>query len=252
MKTVVVLGPCRSGSSMLAGVLSCLGVDMGDSVSLSKWKHLNKYGCYEDEDFVDLIRRIVIRAGSHLDWFSFPSEEDVLGVQPFFDMEIKRLIKSRQKDLWGWKFPWSGAVMHLLHQYLVNPFYIVLRRDSKSVARSIYNKFDDRKNFFRNVSLIFSTRAFWNPYFLFNRFLDFVLHKNDYSDFARLSRSIDSYYDLIFGFVLGKKYLVLDYDNILKSPEREINKIVNFLGIRPSEKQLSDAYDFVKPRLRNF
>jgi hypothetical protein len=252
MKTVLVLGPCRSGTSMLAGVLSTLGIHMGEKESLRRFRHLNQYGCYEDDDLVDLVRRIVIATGCHLTWFGFPSPSRVVEQKARFDREIRQLVQSKQQDLWGWKFPWTAAVAPLLHSYLTNPYYIVMRRDPSSTAKSIYARFDDRKNFGRNVLMVLRTTAFWNVKFLLKRLRDFSSGSSSYRDAARLANSLTEYYAMIFNFVRDKPHIVIDYERIVREPEREIERIVGFLGIPVTKWQLREAVDFVNPQLKKF
>ena len=62
MKTVVILTMPRSGSSLLAGILHRLGVWMGEEEDLNVGKHLNKYGCYENQSFIALNENILFQA----------------------------------------------------------------------------------------------------------------------------------------------------------------------------------------------
>lgn len=63
MKTIILLNPPRSGSSMVSGILTRLGVYIGSKKDMLKGKHVNKYGCYEDNDFKKLDEKILIKAG---------------------------------------------------------------------------------------------------------------------------------------------------------------------------------------------
>lgn len=252
MKTVLILGPCRSGTSTLAGILSRLGVQMGDEGRLENWKHLNEHGCYEDEDFVDLVRRVVIGTGCHLTWFDFPSKEAVLAQKAAFDGRIRRLVERKRGEIWGWKFPWTAAVLPLLEPHLEDPRYIVMRRDPRAIAQSIYNKFDDKKNFLRNLALIARTRAFWNVPFLARRLTDFVARRSDYRRTRDLAASIASYYALIEEYTRGGSRLEVDYNALLAHPRREIERIAGFLGIAPPEARLEEAVSFVHPELMHY
>ncbi|RLG70056.1 MAG: sulfotransferase family protein, partial [Candidatus Iainarchaeum archaeon] len=51
MKTVVILAPGRSGTSLLAGILHKLGVDMGDDGE--EKSSYNPWGYFENKDFIN-------------------------------------------------------------------------------------------------------------------------------------------------------------------------------------------------------
>jgi len=59
-KTVVVLGKARSGTSITAGLLNILGVDMGGDRSPTPF---TAHGAYEDLEFNDLNSEILEAAG---------------------------------------------------------------------------------------------------------------------------------------------------------------------------------------------
>ncbi|HMB65244.1 MAG TPA: hypothetical protein VKO42_00060, partial [Patescibacteria group bacterium] len=65
-KTVVVIGMHRSGTSLVAGIMQCLGVDMGSN--LLSGNRGNPLGFFEDEDILDLNKRILGQKDNVVDY----------------------------------------------------------------------------------------------------------------------------------------------------------------------------------------
>ena len=93
MTCICVLGPHRSGTSAVAGVLHHLGIHMGDD--LIGPGHGNPKGHFEDREFVELHDRIIG------DW-----KKPALRVAPYWT-EYKALIARRNQAhrVWGVKDP---------------------------------------------------------------------------------------------------------------------------------------------------
>ena len=69
IRTFVVLGMHRSGTSLTAGGLEKIGIDMGDNqLGANQW---NPLGHFENVDFVGLNDRILNTAGGN--WLDPPS-----------------------------------------------------------------------------------------------------------------------------------------------------------------------------------
>lgn len=98
-KTVVVLGVERGGTSMAAGVIRALGVDMGKRAGLN----------HEDPRFL--------------------TEEDE---------KLEKLIEVRNKEayIWGFKMPKAVNKLNFFDKHLRNPFFIIVYRNPAAVADS--------------------------------------------------------------------------------------------------------------------
>jgi len=98
-RTVVVLGVERGGTSMAAGVVRGLGVDMGERAGLN----------HEDPLFLT-------------------DETD----------RLQNRIKMRNKanPVWGFKVPKASLMLEFYEQHLRNPFYVIVYRNSVAVADS--------------------------------------------------------------------------------------------------------------------
>jgi len=159
-KTVVILGAPRSGTSLAAGLLSILGVDMGRDIRQAD--EFNPKGYFEDLDFSILIMRILMIARenrkfkkwepSHKDFLifldkrrsifvkdGFPLAKQILTQRRKFTGEIQKFIyrRSKEKFLWGIKFPLASLTMDLFLPHLTKPFFIVILRNPIHSAESL-------------------------------------------------------------------------------------------------------------------
>ncbi|MFP7709243.1 hypothetical protein AB6F04_006780 [Vibrio cyclitrophicus] len=101
MKSVVILGMHRSGTSAIAKALSIMGVNLG--VNLLPPKEDNKKGFWEDFNIVDFNTNLMQKQSQ--DWYTFgPIEQD------FSDECYEKVIKYVEKEfgdsiVWGFKDP---------------------------------------------------------------------------------------------------------------------------------------------------
>ena len=101
-KTVVITGPSRSGTTMMAQIVRTLGVDLGETIDVN---------LFEDIE----IRQATKKA----------------------DMAtMKALIKERNRkhSVWGWKNPGSLEYLAKFSSKLRNPFIIFMFRDPIATA----------------------------------------------------------------------------------------------------------------------
>jgi hypothetical protein len=134
--TVVVLGMHSSGTSMVAGILHALGVDMHPSPS-GKVRH---YKTNEDADFFRL--NVQILARSRGDWLRPPTRGQVLETKAYFDHQIAKLVEAKDdlRDAWGFKDPRTCLTAWLYHEHLRNPMYIRVVRDHDATAASMMRR----------------------------------------------------------------------------------------------------------------
>jgi hypothetical protein len=98
-KTIVVLGVERGGTSMVAGVLRALGIDLGKRVGLN----------HEDARFIT--------------------------TDP---QRLKRIIAIRNQEaaVWGFKMPNAATILDFFEANLRKPHYLIVYRNLASVADS--------------------------------------------------------------------------------------------------------------------
>ncbi|MCD6517910.1 MAG: sulfotransferase [Candidatus Aminicenantes bacterium] len=251
MKTVVILSMPRSGSSLLSGVLFRLGVWMGREENMKIGKHLNKFGCYENQDFIGFNEYMLFKSKRLLNQARRLNDSDGLVEKAVRDHEerIIEIIRKNERELWGFKNPTMIYTLPYFHHHLKNPYYICLKREPKSIADSLKRaaKFKNWLPEIRHEFLYFSLiekiqiilrfiKVFLKSGFIFT-------HESLYEEIAKDG------YKRIDDFLKDKRYLDLKLIDLLEDSEKTIWKITDFLGITPSEKQIKDALSFIRPDL---
>ena len=163
-KTVVVLGPPRSGTSVTAGILESLGVDMGN---LRGADSENPKGYFEDKDFLSLGDDIYQAASPGSHGFKPPPIENILRVKEQFEGRIKKLLEKRAEEArmrnWGWKATSTILTIEIFLPYLENPHFIVVFRNPLHIAESIV-KYTKNKPFYNELN-IFQALKIVNQYY---------------------------------------------------------------------------------------
>lgn len=101
-RTAVVLGLPRGGTSMVAGVLHHLGVDMGDDFNTATFEDRRLSGAVE-KGSIDAVRRIVNE-------------------------------RNNRSNIWGWKRPSARKHLDIVQAEFRNPYYIMVFRDMLAIA----------------------------------------------------------------------------------------------------------------------
>ena len=132
---IVVLGMHRSGSSLTAGILNHMGVDMGAKDDAS---YDNPKGFFEDRAFTMTNDFILKEAGGS--WDSPPSLDSILaaGRDPKIKRQIDVVLEARKvKDTWGFKDPRTILTLPLYMDSLDDPVFISTHRNLLALAASL-------------------------------------------------------------------------------------------------------------------
>ena len=204
-KSVVVLGLARSGTSVVAGILRALGVDMGFSVR----DKANPYGSIEDRDFAQLHKKIFDLAGDKTYWRP-PTAEAILSFKEHCDPLIRELVenKSRGKQVWGWKHPRSILTLDLFLPHLENPHLIAVFRNPLGIANSSVEH----------------TKKY----------------KADKVDFFQALRLTNFYYAEMFKALERHRALPaisVAFEDVVSQPMQEAEKLANFLQLSLTEEK---------------
>lgn len=213
-KAVVVLGMGRSGTSVTAGLLKIIGVNMGDSLKAPS--HRNPKGYFEDEDFIRLHYEIFESAKKGSSYWDPPSHEEILAQRDRYEIKIRELLSRKQSPgmIWGWKLPWTNLTIELFLPHLQNPHIVVVFRNPLANAHS-FVKHNRILNQFQSLRLI----NFYN-----NRILSFL----------------GEHPELPLMFVA--------YEDILRDPVKVMQELSDFLGLELSETMIRNTQEFVIPR----
>lgn len=217
-KTIIVLGSPRSGTSMTAGILDILRVDLGN---LRPSDAENPRGYFEDIDFNNLMIKIFKRVNPKANGFNPPNTLKILEQKNIFDSTIKQLIFNRRHNkkssLWGWKVTTTCFTLPLFIEYLVAPHFVIVTRNIGSTAKSMV-RYTKNKAFYKPLS---ENDAI-------------SLHKQYYSQILKLK---DLYPEV--------PKITISYEELIRDPKTIGKSISNFLGILINEKQLIDINTFV-------
>jgi len=139
VKCVVVLGCHRSGTSMVAGMLHALGVNMGER--FREPDQHNSGGYWEDLDWRDLDQHILAAAGGS--WWEPPSMRSILGCAPLFSPGARALadVRDARGGPWGFKDPRACLTLPTYVDVLAdNTLFVVVDRDLTAVLDSLQRR----------------------------------------------------------------------------------------------------------------
>lgn len=203
MKTVVVLGMPRTGSSLTAGICQILGFNMGEETAgyHPEW---NPKGTYENAKFQRLDDRILHSLGGS--WDNPPI------VKPQPNKEIEYLVNNEKSQMWGWKGARTTLLIELYWPYLKNPYFIICQRRAKDIIASF--------------------------------------EKTRMADEKKTRKLIEIYDRRIRDFIENHsiKYIYIQYEDYFQQPKRQIQKLIDFLEVKPKKEQIQQAIEFIIPR----
>jgi hypothetical protein len=214
-KTVVILGAARSGTSVTAGVLDILGVDLGQVVPPDE---SNPRGYFEDYEVVDFITEILDEAG--FDFINPPTYKKFLGVKSKYDDKIKKFFvrKGKNKEIWGWKVVYTILTIELFLPYLVNPHFVVVFRNPLDTAKSLVKR---RKiKGYKKINFLHALKL---TNFYTKEMIDFL------DRHPKLPR------------------VLVAYEGMLKNPVKEAEKLAVFLNIKLTDDKKERVAKFVTP-----
>lgn len=209
-KTVMVLGCPRSGTSLLSGLLSKLGVNMGNN--LRRPDKYNPEGYFEDIELLAINERLFTRAGGVTWGMIIPTKEALRRVFEEDKEEIKRAIKKRNENkIWGFKVGANLTAENWL-SYLKNPTVLIIFRNPLSVINSMKET--------KGISLRVAS-------FVLINHLKSILH---FCNKYEKKIPINFY----------------EFEKIKANPRRTVLKLVQILEIPITKEKIEEAIAFVK------
>jgi hypothetical protein len=249
--TALIVTMPRSGSSLLSGVLHSLGVHMGEPADLSMGTHLNRYGCYEDQEFQRISLNILFEAGLLLDLSRrLAIDEPRLARAVARHLpRIHRFVASHTQATWGFKDPGLVYLLPHLHDCFPEPRYLHLHRDTGATARSLHRSMRPAywRGEMREKFPLFSPLNRLRLILRAARLL--VSRRASYTDGDFFERVVRSGHARARAFLAGRPHLEVALDDLVQRPEQTIEALIRHLGICPTDDQVERALAFVHPEL---
>lgn len=131
-KQIIVLGMHRSGTSLVARILSEAGINMGKR--LLGANSSNPLGHFEDADFFELNNDIFKSLDA--DWTQPPEVREVEALRSKFSERIKKILSTKGR-VWGIKEPKLCFTIFLIKHFIDNPYYVFIDRGETAVVNSL-------------------------------------------------------------------------------------------------------------------
>jgi len=199
-KTIIILGMGRSGTSVVGNILYELGVNMGEDLSRDSKNHGKGY--FENRRIKRLNKHLLARGNGS--WDNPPSEKTIkqIGKSKRINNLIEKILLSEADILWGWKDPRTSLLIDLYWNHLKNPYFVYCKRNPLSIAKSL-----KKRHAFSIKKGLKLTKEY-------NKRIEKFLKKRN------------------------PKVIIVNYERLIKNPNKEIVKLKKFLGIM-SKKEIN-------------
>jgi hypothetical protein len=215
MTVVCIAGMHRSGTSMIAKLLSQCGVYLGGQEELMLPDHYNADGYWENLEFVDLNNSLLLHFNST--WKLPPASNlsfDLTQIPESLTGKAQDLIQRfKGQKIWGWKDPRNSITLPFWQQLIPNLKVIVCLRNPLEVAQSL----SSRDNFPRLFSF-----DLWHTY----------------NERLLLNTPIEN-------------RLVTPYNAYFINPQGELGRVLEFIDCLPEKDVIQTACDATISPLRH-
>ncbi len=210
MKSIVVMGNARSGTSMTAGLLSILGVNMGElpvEKMENNWVIQNPKGAFENPDFIKLTSEM------HKDW---ADGMGYISIKEKYDQRIKETIGANEKTFWGFK---SAAVAPFLNMFVKN-------MGNPHIVTVIRNVIHNTQSWIVHMRDVFGTNV----------------------EFNKALKKMTENQDIIAKTVVGSPHpnIFVTYEDLKKDSWIEAQRLAKFIGVDPEGKE-DEVREFIMP-----
>ena len=210
-----IAGMHRSGTSMLTRLLNICGLYLGPKEELLPPGEDNPRGYWENLKFQVLNDEILYRLGGG--WDCPPRMDDdwlrTQEMQNFRERALCLVNEFKGKEPWGWKDPRNALLIKFWREVIPGLKVVLSVRNPLDVATSL-----NKRN---NLSLAFSI----NLWLVYNKSIIETIHERD--------------------------LIVTHYDNYFVNPERELERVTDFLHLRTSQELIKEACSTISKGLRH-
>lgn len=218
-KTIIVIGSARSGTSVLAGILHHIGVNMNPKYN----PHPDyPFGSFEDESIQNFTRLL----------YNSNKDPDYRYIQD--DIATARLLidERDEADMWGFKSTLTHYCLDAFMPYLRGPHIISISRNILDHASSIMKHF--RENYGRGLTMLEAMEEVKSDqeavYTALNRFSDVPQFHIEYeriqSNIIQSAVSISRFLDItvtdemnqkIIGLYVSRENMKAEYKRIIEA-----------------------------------
>lgn len=124
MKTIIVLGTARSGTSMTAGILFFLGVNISHEHCPNSQ---NPKGAFESSGWNTLTTEVYKKIEQKIDKST---------IKELYESKIKDLVKQNSSEMWGWKSALTHWSLDVFLPFVENPHLVIVTRNITDNAKS--------------------------------------------------------------------------------------------------------------------
>ena len=214
-RPIAIAGMHRSGTSMVARLLQQAGLNLGDETDLMPPAEENPEGFYEHLEFVRLNDEVLNVAGAGWDCppvTGFDWDDEAL--DPFRERALRLAAPLKERLPWGWKDPRNSLTLPFWRSVFGPLQTVVVVRNPLEVVTSLH-----RRNAFSTALGL----TLWQIY------AERVLEDTS-----------------------ADERLVTHYDSYFLEPDREITRVLDFLGLnRDMDPQVQGLQTAAIPELRH-
>lgn len=140
MKTYIIFGMHRTGTSFVSRALQDQGVNMGKEILGGKVEKLAGY--FENVEFLRFNNLLLGEAGGN--WSTVPDEKKVIESAERHKEEFRKLVAKHKDESWGFKDPRTSLTIRAIMPYILeaddDPFLYVCFRRIEKVADSLFRR----------------------------------------------------------------------------------------------------------------
>jgi hypothetical protein len=207
----ILTGMHRSGTSMFARFMNESGINMGTDFYVDETA--NKYGHFEDLDFLNLQRTELahqFNGEDYLIYDDFPISLDF--VKNAKQLLIKKDNINGEKP-WGWKDPRTTVFLNYWHALNRETKYIFMVRKPTAVVNSLCRLLKTKWSFTEKSRYL-------KTYIFYNRELLLFLKKYQ-----------------------GKNMILIGFEELIENPERTLGKASENIQFNFDNKLFSNLFD---------
>lgn len=132
MKTIIVIGQPRSGTSVTIGMLKIMGVDLGGPLDERVDPPVHLTPTFENYKVMNINNSLLAKTNGSL---FYPPDE--IGSDDNLDLQLQEFVAQNKSEIWGFKDPRFSYTFDIWKKYLPNPYIVFTRREDEKLVDAI-------------------------------------------------------------------------------------------------------------------